>query len=138
MATPAPPPAFQVQSSRHFAAFLAAQRTSLAFSTYQSGKLFLVGLKPTGELSIFERTFNRCMGLWADGQTLWMSTAWQLWRCENALAPGEADNGFDRLYVPLTVARQENSVLTKTTRPSASTATSCTSTSPVVYPVRGT
>ena len=74
MADPAPAaPAFQIQSSRHFAAFLAAQRTSLAFTTYQSGKLFLIGLKPTGELSIFERTFNRCMGLWADGQTLWMS-----------------------------------------------------------------
>jgi uncharacterized protein (TIGR03032 family) len=102
MSSPAPPPSFQIQSSRHFAAFLAAQRTSLAFSTYQSGKLFLVGLKPTGELSVFERTFNRCMGLWADGQTLWMSTAWQLWQCANALAPGEVDNGFDRVYVPRT------------------------------------
>lgn len=102
MSPPATPPTFQVQTSRHFAAFLAAQRTSLAFSTYQSGKLFLVGLKPTGELSVFERTFNRCMGLWADGQTLWMSTAWQLWQCANALAAGEADNGFDRVYVPRT------------------------------------
>ena len=103
MADPAPAaPAFQIQSSRHFAAFLAAQRASLAFSTYQSGKLFLLGLKPTGELAVFERTFNRCMGLWADGQTLWMSTACQLWRFENALAPGEIDNGFDRLYVPRT------------------------------------
>jgi uncharacterized protein (TIGR03032 family) len=102
MAERAPPPAFQITTSRHFAAFLAAQRTSLAFSTYQTGKLFLIGLKPTGELSVFERTFNRCMGLWSDAETLWMSTAWQLWRCANALAPGEVENGFDRLYVPRT------------------------------------
>jgi uncharacterized protein (TIGR03032 family) len=99
MADPAAP-AFQIATSRHFASFLAAQRTSLAFSTYQTGKLFLIGLKPTGELSVFERTFNRCMGLWSDAETLWMSTAWQLWRCENALAPNEIDHGFDRLYVP--------------------------------------
>jgi uncharacterized protein (TIGR03032 family) len=96
--SPAPP--FQVHSSRHFPAWLAEQATSLAFSTYQSGKLFLVGLKPSGELSVFERTFNRCMGLWSDGQTLWMSAAFQLWRFENALAPGQLERGFDRLFVP--------------------------------------
>ena len=93
-------PSFQIQTSRHFPAWLAEQRTSLAFSTYQTGKLFLVGLKPTGELSVFERTFNRCMGLWSDGQTLWMSSAFQLWRFENALAEGQWEDGFDRLYIP--------------------------------------
>ena len=25
-------------------------------------------------LAVFERTFNRAMGLWADGQTLWLSS----------------------------------------------------------------
>jgi hypothetical protein len=29
------------------------------------------------------------MGLWADGQTLWLSTLYQLWRFENLLRPGE-------------------------------------------------
>jgi len=91
---------FQVTTSRHFPAWLAQQGTSVAFSTYQTGKLFLVGLKPSGELSVFERTFNRCMGLWSDGQTLWMSSAFQLWRFENALAPGQWEAGFDRLFVP--------------------------------------
>lgn len=91
---------FRVESSRHFPAWLAGAGVSLAFSTYQTGKLFLVGLKASGELSIFERTFNRCMGLWSDGQTLWMSAAFQLWRFENALAPGQWQDGFDRLFVP--------------------------------------
>jgi uncharacterized protein (TIGR03032 family) len=40
------------------------------------------------------------MGLWADGQTLWLGTLYQLWRFENALRPGETHQGHDRLYVP--------------------------------------
>ena len=40
------------------------------------------------------------MGLYGDGQTLWLSSIFQLWRFENALAPGELHNGADRLYVP--------------------------------------
>jgi uncharacterized protein (TIGR03032 family) len=42
------------------------------------------------------------MGLWGDGQTLWMSSRYQLWRFENALRPGETYQGCDRLYVPRT------------------------------------
>src|SRR5262249_2802683 len=63
-------------------------------------KLFLAGLQPDGRLSLFERTFERCLGLWGDGQTLWMSSLYQLWRFENMLAPGQVANGFDRVYVP--------------------------------------
>jgi uncharacterized protein (TIGR03032 family) len=93
-------PWIEVTSSRHFAAWLDEQRISLAFTTYQAGKLFLLGRHPDGRLSVFERTFNRCMGLWGDGQTLWMNSLYQLWKFENALAPGEQYNGHDRLYVP--------------------------------------
>jgi uncharacterized protein (TIGR03032 family) len=101
MSTPAPDePWVEITSSRQFPAWLAEQRLSLAFTTYQAGKLFLVGVQPDGRLSVFERTFNRCMGLWGDGQTLWMSSLYQLWRFENVLAPGEQYNGHDRLYVP--------------------------------------
>jgi uncharacterized protein (TIGR03032 family) len=80
--------------------WLAAQRVSLAFTTYQTGKLFLLGRHPKGRLAVYERTFNRAMGLWADGQTLWLSTLYQLWRFENLLQPGEIYQGHDRLYVP--------------------------------------
>ena len=87
-------------TSRQFTSWLAEQRISLAFSTYQAGKLFLVGLQPDGRLSIFERTFSRCMGLWGDGQTLWMTSLYQLWRLENVVDPGQSHDGYDRLYVP--------------------------------------
>ena len=101
-AAPAAPesPQLELTGSRQFPSWLAEHKASLGFTTYQSGKLFLIGLKEDERLSVFERTFNRCMGLWSDGQTLYMSTLYQLWRFENALANGETADGYDRLYVP--------------------------------------
>src|SRR5437763_16485936 len=96
-------PQLEISGSRNFTSWLHEQRVSLAFSTYQSGKLFLIGVKPDGKLSVFERTFERCMGLCAsaDAQTLWMSSVFQLWRFENALPPSQrAPEGYDALYVP--------------------------------------
>jgi hypothetical protein len=54
--------------SRQFPNWLAEQNLSLAFTTYQTGKLFLVGVQPNGRLSIFERSFNRAMGLWTSSR----------------------------------------------------------------------
>jgi uncharacterized protein (TIGR03032 family) len=93
-------PWLEVTSSRGFAGWLADQNVSLAFTTYQTGKVFLLGRHPNGQLAVFERTFNRCMGLWTDGQTLWLSSLYQLWRFENILSPGQLHQGCDRLYVP--------------------------------------
>ncbi|MGD9856777.1 MAG: TIGR03032 family protein [Planctomycetaceae bacterium] len=96
----APQPQLELVGSRQLPQWMEEQRVSLAFTTYQTGKLFLIGLQPDGRLSVFERTFNRCMGLWGNGQTLWMSSLYQLWRFENVLEPGQLANGYDRLYVP--------------------------------------
>jgi uncharacterized protein (TIGR03032 family) len=93
-------PKLELMGSRGFSGWLAEQRIGLAFTTYQTGKLFLIGLQPDGRLSIFERTFNRCMGMWSDGQTLWMSSLYQLWRFTNVLPAGQSAGGYDRLYVP--------------------------------------
>ncbi len=93
-------PQLELTGSRQFPNWLAEQRVSLAFTTYQAGKLFFVGVQPDRSLSIFERTFNRCMGLHAHGNTLWMSSLVQLWRFENVLAPGVTHDGYDALFVP--------------------------------------
>jgi len=93
-------PAFSLTSSRHFPAWLADSGLSLAFTTYQAGKLFLIGCQDGGRLSVFERSFERCLGLCAGSQTLWLTSAYQLWRLENVLEPGQAQDGYDRLYVP--------------------------------------
>jgi uncharacterized protein (TIGR03032 family) len=107
VAAPGPLPADQepwleVSASANLPAWLAEQQVSLAFTTYQAGKLFLLGRRPDGRLGVFERTFSRCMGLCADGPGLWLATLYQLWRLENLLRPGEHYQGHDRLYVPKT------------------------------------
>ncbi len=94
-------PVFEINASRQFTAWLAEQFLSLVFTTYQAGKVFFIGLNPaTGKLSVFQRTFERCMGLYAQDSTLYMSSLYQLWRFENSLQPGEVYNGYDAIYVP--------------------------------------
>lgn len=92
----------ELAGSRLFTAWLAQSGGSLALTTYQAGKVFLIGLRPDGRLSIFERTFDRPMGLGVGQGRFWMSTRYQLWRCETFLDPGEARDGYDALYVPVT------------------------------------
>jgi uncharacterized protein (TIGR03032 family) len=92
---------FRILTSPGFGDWLSSVRVSLAFSTYQMGKLFFVGRAEKQSISIFERTFNRCLGLWTNGSTLWLASAFQLWRLENVLPPGQlTDDGYDALFVP--------------------------------------
>lgn len=94
---------FALTSSRHFAEWLAATGSSLAFTTYQAGKTFLLGIGAGGDLSVFERTFARCMGLAvsADGGTLALATQYQIHRFDNVLPPGQASSdGYDAVYAP--------------------------------------
>lgn len=88
--------------SRQFTLWLSEHQVSLTFSTYQAGKLFFIGLSEQQKLSVFERTFARCMGIGFDSRTqaLWVATLFQLWRFENALQPGQDFQGYDRVYVP--------------------------------------
>ena len=94
------PPKLEITGSRHLTSWLAAERVSLAFTTYRVGKIFLVGLQQDGRLSINERTFGRSMGLCVAGNAIYLSSLYQLWRFENALKEGELHDGYDRLYVP--------------------------------------
>jgi uncharacterized protein (TIGR03032 family) len=93
-------PWLDVTASRNFPDWLAETRVSLACTTYHTGKLIFIGQGVQGRLSVFDRTFNRCMGLWGDGQTLWMSSLFQMWRFENILPAGAIHDGYDRVYVP--------------------------------------
>ncbi|MEG4032850.1 TIGR03032 family protein [Microcoleus sp. S36b_A4] len=93
-------PTFEINASRQFTSWLASQNLSLVFTTYQAGKVFFIGLRQNGELSVFERTFERCMGLYAHNSSLYMSSLYQMWRLENALEPGQIADGYDAVYVP--------------------------------------
>ena len=92
-----------LSTSRGFPQWLASTGGSLAFTTYQAGKLFLIGLRPDGHISVFERTFPRCMGLGvsADGRSLALATRNQIQRFDNVLPEGQADkSGFDAVFAP--------------------------------------
>jgi len=104
MTTPTthPAPGLEISTSRQFLAWMAEQKLSLALTTYQIGKLFLLGLKPDDTLSVFERSFNRCMGMCTAPNGLYMSSLYQMWRFQNVLEPGQQHDGHDRLYVPHT------------------------------------
>jgi uncharacterized protein (TIGR03032 family) len=93
-------PALEVTASRQFTSWLYEQNLSLAFTTYQAGKLLFIGLQQNGNLSVFERTFNRCMGLYSQGNSLYMSSLYQIWRFENILEFGQSHDEYDAVYLP--------------------------------------
>ena len=93
-------PAFEFTTSRQFLSWLIEQRASIVLSTYQAGKLFLLGMNKNGEMSLFNRTFNRCMGLHVSSEHMFMSSLYQLWRFDNSLLPGQSYQDYDRCYVP--------------------------------------
>jgi len=95
-------PSLEFHGSRLFTSWLKGAGVSLAFTTYQAGKVFFIGLKPDGQLSVFERSFERPMGLGVGPRRLWMSSVYQLWRFEDFVDPGETHSGHDALYVPVT------------------------------------
>ncbi|WP_020040575.1 TIGR03032 family protein [Salipiger mucosus] len=94
-------PPLQLLESPGLAGFLATRGISLAFTTYQAGKIFFVGVNRAGRISVFERTFPRCMGLSVSNGTIWMSSLFQLWRMENFLDPGQLYQDYDAVYVPV-------------------------------------
>lgn len=96
------PLAFALTTSRGFGSWLFSVGASLAFTTYQAGKIIFLGLKPDGSLSIFERSFQRAMGLGAseDGQTLLLATQMQLFRFDNVLGKDERQDDYDAVYAP--------------------------------------
>ena len=93
-------PEFSISSSRGFTEWLANSRISLAFTTYKIGRLFFIGLQQDGKLSVFQRSFERCMGLYANGSSLYMSSIYQLLKFENILEKGTNHDDYDSLYAP--------------------------------------
>ena len=98
---PQAPGTTSISVSRGFNAWLRNHRTSLAFTSYQTGQLFLVGAHPNGTVSFNQQNFQRAMGVsWQNGR-LYLGSLFQLWRLENMLRPGELGNqAFDAVLVP--------------------------------------
>jgi uncharacterized protein (TIGR03032 family) len=98
-------PAFVVTTSRQFPSWLADSGGSLAISTYQSGKVILVGTNgQSGRLSVFERTLERPMGMAFHDSRLVVASMIQITSFVDAArgTPGAA--GYDALFVPQSAA----------------------------------
>ncbi|MFY8149096.1 MAG: TIGR03032 family protein [Prochlorococcaceae cyanobacterium] len=86
--------------SEGLSSWLQEQALSLAFTTYQTNRLFCLGLTPTGSVVAHERLLDKPMGLFAQDDRLYLSSRYQIWEFSNLLGPGETRHGCDRLYLP--------------------------------------
>jgi uncharacterized protein (TIGR03032 family) len=93
-------PRLEITTSRQFVSWLASTGGSLAVTTYQSGKILLVGFKPDGRISIFERTLDRPMGLATSGARLAVATLTQIITFVDAAKRSGAGSEHDAVYLP--------------------------------------
>ncbi len=93
-------PPYAVEASPGFAAWLHEHKTALAVTTYQIGKLFLIGAPAPDRLSVTERTFQRCLGVAAAGNSLYLAGLNNILRFENIVPQGQQLEGHDAVYAP--------------------------------------
>lgn len=87
--------------SGDFGDWLGSTGGGLALTTYQAGRLILIGRRPDGSVRLHERLLEHCQGMWSDGRSLWASSVHSLVRFENDLSEGERlPNGVDCRYAP--------------------------------------
>ncbi len=84
------------------AAWLRQSGGSLAFSTYQTGRLFFLGTQADGTLDAQERQAGSAMGLAIDRDTLWVGGRDRIWRYANTGADQIRDQHYDAIYMPRT------------------------------------
>lgn len=91
----------QKSCSRGLAGWLSSNRIAMAVTSYQSGRIYLIGSDKQGRVSFFERIFERAMGVVGNAQRIYLGGLYQVWRFENVLRSNEIIHGqFDKCYVP--------------------------------------
>ena len=98
---PADDAPFRLTMSPGFEGWLSENDTSLAFALPPS-KLVFVGRDLDNRIAVYERTFDKTMGLTADGtHRIYMGGRYQTWRFDDVPLTSEAaDSGFDRCFAP--------------------------------------
>ena len=90
-----------IDFSQGLAGFLASNNISIGFTSYQTGRLYLVGHGADGKLALHEAVYPQAMGVTGDGDRIYLGTLTQIVRMENVLDPGQRANGIhDKVYVP--------------------------------------
>lgn len=94
-------PPYSLEASPGFAAWLHGAGVTLALTTYQIGKVFLIGAESETALSVSERTFERCLGIADDGQGGFVLAGLNaVFRFGNVVPAGQQFEGHDAVYVP--------------------------------------
>lgn len=96
---------FVLSATSGLVQWLLEQNITLSFSTYQTGKLFFIGLDKSRQcLTVFERNYKRCMGLCKHekSDSFYMSTLFQIFRFNNILDHGGRYQHYKKIYVPQT------------------------------------
>ena len=96
-----PPSPLSVTCSPGFADWLTDRGVALAITTYQAGRLLLIGVNQRGKLVVHQRAFPRPMGAWSDGRQLWLATRHQMWQLIDVMdTASEQEAPSERLYLP--------------------------------------
>ena len=85
--------------TNEFSRWLEAESLALFCTTYQANRLLLIQPSGPDVLSAKERLFDRPMGLFLSGDSLYMATRYQIWRLDNIKPPIDA-HCLQPLYVP--------------------------------------
>jgi uncharacterized protein (TIGR03032 family) len=85
-----------------FAKWLTEIGGSLAFSTYQTGRFFFLGIADNGSLYAQDRAVGTAMGLVINADQLWIACRDQIWRFANTGAEQIDGQNYDAVYMPRT------------------------------------
>jgi uncharacterized protein (TIGR03032 family) len=94
----APPYAFN--ASPGFVEWLHSENLAIAITTYQIGKLFMVGAASATHLNVTERTFQRCLGIAPFANGFFLAGRNNILRFENVVPRGQALERHDAVFVP--------------------------------------
>jgi uncharacterized protein (TIGR03032 family) len=98
-----PPPVDNVKigASGGLRQWLLDNHTSFAVSSYQSGRLVLVGAMENGTVSIHQQRYDRVMGLCWASDRLYLASQQYVWRLENVRRAEQLpQSSFDTVLVP--------------------------------------
>ena len=98
---PAKQTKIDINFSGGLAGFLSSQNLSFAFTSYQTGRLYLIGSEQDKKLSLHEAQYPQAMGVVGDQNRIYLGTLTQLVRMENVLQADQlANEKHDKVYVP--------------------------------------
>jgi len=89
-----------LHASPKLGAWLREVGGSVAFTTYQSARLFLLSAGEGDTTNALERIMGASMGLAVDDKGLWVSNQQQAWRFTNMGPQVLGETAFDAVYMP--------------------------------------